>query len=384
MFRDLYRNKAVFLTGHTGFKGAWLSLWLAELGARVHGYSLEPPTEPNLFNEADVQSRLASHRIADVRDAAALAAAVRETQPQIVFHLAAQSLVRRSYREPRATYETNVLGTVNLLEAIRATQGVRVCQVITSDKCYENREWVYPYREVEPMGGADPYSSSKGCAELVVAAYRRSYFDPAHLDSHGPSLSSARAGNVIGGGDWAEDRVIPDCIRAVSQGKVIGIRNPNAIRPWQHVLEPLSGYLHLAAAQYEDPAGFAGAWNFGPLETEHLTVRDLVEEVIRQWGGGEWQKEPAVSNEAARPTSLHEATSLRLDVTKAMSALHWRPVLSVSEAVGQTTQWYRAQALGRGSFDAQRTCVEQIHAYMARAKELGLPWTQSGQPGTEG
>src|SRR5689334_23649646 len=250
--RDFYNRKRILLTGHTGFKGSWLALILAELGAEVHGYALAPDTTPNLFTEATVASRLASHHVADIRDLDALSKVARDVQPEIVFHLAAQPIVLRSYREPRETYEINVMGTVNLLEAVRSAHSVRVCQVVTSDKCYENREWVYPYREVDPMGGADPYSNSKGCAELVVAAYRKSFFPPT---SHGgASLSSARAGNVIGGGDWAEARIIPDCIRALERNEPIPVREPDAVRPWQHVLEPLAGYLQLAAAQWEDSA----------------------------------------------------------------------------------------------------------------------------------
>jgi CDP-glucose 4,6-dehydratase len=374
MFKNFYRNKRVFVTGHTGFKGAWLSLWLAELGAHVYGYSLEPPTQPSLFEEADVGACLVTHQIADVLDFEMLAKAVHEAKPDIVFHLAAQALVRRSYREPRKTYETNVLGTVNILEAVRAVDSVRVCQIITSDKCYENREWIYPYRENEPMGGTDPYSSSKGCAELVVEAYRHSFFDPAKIDRHGVSLASARAGNVIGGGDWAEDRIIPDCIRALSRSETIPVRNPNAIRPWQHVLEPLSGYLQLAAAQWAEPCGFAQGWNFGPFTAGHLTVREVADEVIRNWGSGEWQ---SVGESSTDATPLHEATYLKLDITKATSLLRWRPSFTVQQAIAETVRWYRLRAMGAGHWDAQKECIEQILAYMARAVEQGLSWAKS-------
>jgi CDP-glucose 4,6-dehydratase len=378
MFDGFYRNKRIFVTGHTGFKGAWLSLWLAELGAQVHGYSLEPPTQPNLFEEADVRTRLASHRIADVRDAETLANAIHVVKPDLVFHLAAQALVRRSYREPRQTYETNVMGTVNLLDAARRADSVRVCQIVTSDKCYENREWVYPYRENEPMGGADPYSSSKGCAELVVSAYRRSFFDPARIERHGISLASARAGNVIGGGDWAEDRIIPDCIRALSRGEVIELRNPNAIRPWQYVLEPLSGYLQLAAAQYADPAPFAEAWNFGPSTADQLNVSEVAQEVIRHWGSGQWRIIPSnAEHVASQAGSSHEANYLKLDTTKAASLLKWHSVLTVREAIAQTVWWYRQQAPGLGESDVAEMCAKQIRMYAERAAEQGLAWASS-------
>jgi CDP-glucose 4,6-dehydratase len=378
-FGDFFRDRSVFVTGHTGFKGTWLSLSLAELGARVHGYSLAPPTQPNLFDETNLRSRLASHVVGDVRDVAALAQALRAAKPEIVVHLAAQVLVRRSYQEPRETYETNVMGTVNVLEGVRAADGVRVCLIVTSDKCYENHGWIYPYRENDSMGGADPYSSSKGCAELVANAYRRSFFDPEHMERHGVSLASARAGNVIGGGDWAEDRIVPDCIRALTNEQVILVRNPNAVRPWQHVVEPLAGYLQLAAAQYTEPASFGQGWNFGPLATMHMTVQELTEEVIRNWGHGRWRaaappESYAVSGRAA---SFREEAYLKLDITKAVTKLRWRPLMTASEAIGATVQWYRQRALHSGNFDAAGACLEQIQAYTMRAQEQGLPWAIS-------
>ncbi|CAN5835958.1 CDP-glucose 4,6-dehydratase [soil metagenome] len=378
IFGGAYRGRRVLVTGHTGFKGSWLSLWLARLGAEVHGYALQAPTEPALFNEADVEGCLASHCVGDVRDSAALAARIRAIEPEVVFHLAAQPLVRRSYSEPRETYDVNVMGTVNLLEAVRAAESVRVCQVVTSDKCYENREWVYAYRESDPMGGYDPYSSSKGCAELVTAAYRRSFFSQRLGDEAPVSLSTVRAGNVIGGGDWAEDRIIPDCIRALEIGKTIPVRNPDAVRPWQHVLEPLSGYLHLAASQSHKPVVFADAWNFGPDGAGNLPVRELVELLVTQWGSGaSWEDlSPAVSD-AARDR-LHEATFLKLDITKSQSLLGWRPVLSVPGAIQLTVEWYRTRGEQTRSSRVRDLCLQQIEDYVELAARSGQIWAGAG------
>ena len=365
-----YRGRRVFLTGHTGFKGSWMALWLTMLGAEVHGFALEPPTNPSLFEEARVRNHLASHTIGDVRDIENLARALTSARPEIVFHFAAQPLVRLSYREPRQTYDTNVMGTVNLLDAVRTVDSVRVCQVVTSDKCYENREWVYAYRENDPMGGFDPYSSSKGCVELVVAAWRRSFFNTSDLAKHGVSLSSVRAGNVIGGGDWAEDRIIPDCIRSLQKGESILVRNPHAIRPWQHVIEPLSGYLLLAARQWDEPTEFADAFNFGPTSSGNITVREIVERVLHGWGQGAWHSPPSKTATAARDP--HEANFLKLDITKATTLLGWRPAWTVEQAVEQTVGWYRRRAAG--SFDAAKYCGEQIESWTRvrgdRAKEL--------------
>lgn len=371
---EFYRGKRVFVTGHTGFKGSWLALWLAEMGADVHGYSLAPPTTPSLFEEGGIRSRLASHRIADVRDVETLTAAVRDARPDLVFHLAAQALVRESYRSPRETYETNVMGTVNLLEAVRAAMSVRVCVVVTSDKCYENREWVHPYRESDRMGGADPYSNSKGCAELVVAAYRRSFFPPERIDRHRLSLSTARAGNVIGGGDWATDRIVPDCIRALGEGRPIPVRNPRAVRPWQHVLEPLSGYLLLAARQWRDPAALSDAWNFGPTPFGNWTVRGVVEKVLDAWGSGSWEDLSAGTGPDGGSTgTLHEAHVLKLDITKSATLLGWHPAYDVPESVAQTVEWYRLRARDKDRFDASARCVEQIHRYPAPRTDFAAP-----------
>jgi len=372
-FAGVFAGKKVLVTGHTGFKGSWLSLWLAELGAEVHGYALAPDTEPNLFETAKVESSLTSHRIADIRDYAALKAALTEIRPDIVLHLAAQPLVRLSYREPRETYETNVMGTVNLLDAIRSVDSVRVCQIITSDKCYENHEWVYAYRENDAMGGFDPYSNSKGCAELVVSSYRQSFFHPDRIGEHGVSVASSRAGNVVGGGDWAEDRIIPDCIRALSAGNAIEIRNPFAIRPWQHVLEPLSGYLWLAAMQWLYPGRFEGGWNFGPTGAGNVDVRHIVEMAIESWGSGSWHA-PQVKHD-----QLHEANYLKLDITKANSLLSWRPAGSVPEAIAESVGWYRAFHDGAG--DMHAFTLKQIEAYVEKAKKSAVAWAVSkGEP----
>jgi len=361
--RDFYCGKRVFLTGHTGFKGTWLALWLTEMGASVHGYSLEPPTNPSLFVEGGLSSLLAGNVSGDIRDYAKLSGAMSAASPDIVFHLAAQALVRLSYRDPRLTYETNVMGTVNVLEAVRHTPSVRVCQVVTSDKCYENHEWIYPYRENDGMGGADPYSNSKGCAELVVSAYRRSFFPPAEVASHKVSISSARAGNVIGGGDWAQDRIVPDCVRALERGGSIPVRNPGAIRPWQHVLEPLSGYLLLASRQWDEPAILADAFNFGPNMIDNVSVRELVTMVVGAWGSGAWHSTAASGQKAQ---AAHEANYLKLDATKACAMLNWRPQYSVAEAVARTMEWYRHRSETGASFSARDACLKQIRQYAQR------------------
>jgi CDP-glucose 4,6-dehydratase len=354
---NVFHGRSVFLTGHTGFKGSWLALWLHKLGAKVHGYSLAP-AKPSLFEEANVAETLASHTIADVRDFAAVHAAVKRARPEMVLHLAAQPLVKASYREPRETFETNLMGTVNVLEAVRQTGGVHVCQIVTSDKCYENREWVYAYRENDPMGGHDPYSASKGCAELAVAAYRRSFFALEKLADHGVSLASARAGNVIGGGDWAEDRIIPDCIRALHKGESIVVRHPRAVRPWQHVLEPLSGYLTLAARQLQEGAEFADAFNFGPTAAANVTVKEIVQRVITGWGGGEWHTPEIRGAQAAH----HEAGFLKLDMTKTSNLIRWKPAYSVETAVAETVRWYKERAAHKDFF-ARELCFAQIAAY---------------------
>lgn len=326
MFEEFYSGKKVLVTGHTGFKGSWLTLWLTMMGAKVLGYALEPNTDPSLFNVLNLHKDI-DHVISDIRDFEKLREVITEFKPEIVFHLAAQPLVRLSYREPRLTYETNMMGTVNLLEAIRQTKSVRAVVNVTSDKCYENKEWVWGYREIDPMGGYDPYSSSKGCSELITAAYRNSYFKNTET-----AIASARAGNVIGGGDWAEDRLIPDIVRSLSQGKQIIIRNPKATRPWQHVLEPLSGYLLLGKLLYEKGQKFAEAWNFGPSDSSVMTVEEIVKKSIEIWGSGSY-----VVDSSEQP---HEANLLKLDVSKAEWKLGWHSKIDTKEAIMSTIDWY--------------------------------------------
>lgn len=351
MNREFWRGKRVFLTGHTGFKGGWLALWLADMGTEVHGYALTPPTEPNFFSVANLKASLASSTIADIREADTLTQAMRAARPDIVFHLAAQPLVRHSYVAPVETYAVNVMGTVNLFEAVRQTPGVKAVVNVTTDKCYENREWVWPYRENEALGGFDPYSSSKACSELVTAAYRRSFLEPA-----GVHLSSARAGNVIGGGDWAADRLVPDFLRALDAGRTLVIRSPLATRHWQHVLEPLSGYLVLAEKLVTEGRGFAEAWNFGPEEIDARPVQWIVESLCRQVPGAAWKCD-------ASPQP-HEANTLKLDSSKAKARLGWRPRWNLHTALGMTLAWH--QAWKEGS-DMAAVSVRQIQEYRMAA-----------------
>ena len=334
-----WAGKRVFITGHTGFKGSWLALWLQALGAEVLGYSLAPPTEPNMFDTAAVGQGMRTI-LGDVRDQEKLAAAMAEFRPEVVFHLAAQSLVRLSYGDPVGTYATNVMGTVHLLEAIRAAGSVRAAVIVTSDKCYENNEWTWGYRESDPMGGHDPYSNSKGCTELVTSAYRRSFFTPAAEEGQSAALASARAGNVIGGGDWAIDRLVPDFIRAMSKGELIQIRNPGAQRPWQHVLEPLSGYLLLAERLMgRDGRKFASGWNFGPRDDDAVPVATLVRKLAALWGEGAAY---------AVDTGLqpHEASFLKLDCSRARAMLGWQPHLDIDSALAWTVDWHKAIQAG--------------------------------------
>jgi CDP-glucose 4,6-dehydratase len=339
MDSGFWRGRRVLITGHTGFKGGWLSLWLQSLGAEVSGYALPPPTSPSLFEIASVGRDMAASHLADIRDPERLKAVLLASCPEVVFHLAAQPLVRQSYAEPVETYMTNVMGTVHLLEAIRATPGVRAVVNVTTDKCYDNREWVWGYRESDPLGGQDPYSSSKGCAELVSAAYRNSFFAAQEHAQHGVALATARAGNVIGGGDWAGDRLVPDMIRAFSRAEAVIIRSPHAIRPWQHVLEPLWGYLTLAEKLWEQGPAFAESWNFGPNDEDARPVQWIVQRLVEQWGdGATWRLD-----ERPQP---HEATHLKLDCSKARARLEWQPRWELGLALERVVAWYRACARG--------------------------------------
>jgi CDP-glucose 4,6-dehydratase len=372
MFAGVFRKKTVWLSGHTGFKGAWLAQWLLELGADVHGFALEPPTEPALFNQLGLARHL-RHQIADLRDAMAVKQSIRTAQPDFVFHLAAQPLVRLSYEQPLETYATNVMGTAHVLEALRGLKKPCAAVLITTDKCYENREWLYGYREEDPLGGYDPYSSSKAAAEIAIAAWRRSFFK-----KHPVKIASARAGNVIGGGDWSPDRIVPDCIRALQKKQPIAVRNPNATRPWQHVLEPLSGYLWLAACLAQPPAApkqskdgstndspLASAFNFGPTHEANRTVGELVTEVLKHWPG-RWE-------DKSDPQAVHEAGLLQLSTDKAQALLGWQPIWSFPAMVERTVAWYRETAADPRS--ARALATHQIEQYQADASRAGLSWT---------
>jgi CDP-glucose 4,6-dehydratase len=347
-----WQGKRVFLTGHTGFKGSWLSLWLQSLGADVSGFSLAPPSQPCLFEAARVDAGMRS-TIGDIRDTGALRAALQAAQPEIVIHMAAQALVRYSYTHPVETYATNVMGLVNLFEAVRSTPGIKAVLNVTSDKCYENQEWPWGYRENEPLGGYDPYSNSKACAELVTGAYRNSFFNPAQHGVHGVALGSGRAGNVIGGGDWAEDRLVPDMVRAIAAGQPVRIRSPHAIRPWQHVLEPLSGYLALAERLATDGPAFAQAFNFGPHDTDARPVQWIVERLCAQWGeGAAWALDAA--------PQPHEATYLKLDCSKARTRLDWQPRWPLARTLDEIVAWHKAHARGD---DMRSVTLAQIATY---------------------
>jgi CDP-glucose 4,6-dehydratase len=352
----IWRGKRVFLTGHTGFKGGWLALWLASKGAVVRGYSLDPCTTPNLFETARIGSMVEDVR-GDIRDAGRLDRALSEFAPEVVFHLAAQPLVRFSYQDPIGTFETNVIGTARVLDAVRRTPSVRAVVSVTTDKCYENKEWVWGYRETDPLGGYDPYSSSKACAEIVSAAFRQSYFPVEHLGEHKCAVATARAGNVIGGGDWSTDRLIPDLVRGFAEGRPALIRRPGAIRPWQHVLEPLDGYLRLAERLLTGDPRFATAFNFGPGDDDAQPVSWIVERMVGCWGeGASWVLD-------ADP-GVHEAGYLKLDASRARTELQWQPRLRLGTALDWLVEWYKAHAAG---WDMQKLTLAQI----ARFEQLG-------------
>jgi CDP-glucose 4,6-dehydratase len=353
-FGNAYRHRPVLVTGHTGFKGSWLALWLTELGAAVSGVALAPPTKPSHWEMLGL--KLSDHR-ADIRDFPTLKHIMDMVRPEIVFHLAAQPLVRRSYEEPLETWTSNVAGTANVLEACRQTESVRAIVVVTSDKCYENREWVWGYREVDRLGGHDPYSASKAATELVADSYRKSYFS----SDHAALLATARAGNVIGGGDWSEDRLIPDVVRAIATDRPVDIRSPGATRPWQHVLESLSGYLVVGQRLLEGHRDYAEAWNFGPDQNGNRTVTEVLERMRTHW--------PAVTWQVAEQRKLHEAMLLQLDCTKAHLRLGWRPVWSFERSVSATAEWYRQNLEGRTVVSRQ-----QLQEYVTDAQTLGMIW----------
>lgn len=353
---SFWRGRRVFLTGHTGFKGAWLCLWLADMGATVTGYALQPPTQTNLFETAGISSRIHSI-LGDVRDAEHLLASMRQARPEIVLHMAAQALVREAYHSPIATYAVNVMGTVNLLEAVRLCDSVRAVVNVTTDKCYENQEWIWPYRETDSLGGSDPYSSSKACSELVSAAYRSSFFPKRMYETHGVALATVRAGNVIGGGDWAAERLVPDCLRALLAHDPITLRNPGAIRPWQYVLDPLRGYLALAEKLVQVGPEFGEAWNFGPPESGCCSVETLVRELCRIWGS-------AVQVDVKEDRRWSEAELLRLDASKARLHLDWKPVYTLEDSLEKIVTWTKAWQSGA---NMASMCMTQLCEYKKAA-----------------
>jgi CDP-glucose 4,6-dehydratase len=348
-----YQGKTVLITGHTGFKGGWLTLWLESLGAKIVGYSLEPPTDPSFFQETGLKNFITDNQ-GDISNKNDVFGVVEKFHPDFIFHLAAQPLVRTSYKTPWKTFNTNVMGTVNILEAIRLSQYPITCVCITSDKCYENREWVYAYRENDSLGGYDPYSASKGAAEIAIASYRNSFFNSEKRDPI-CAVSSARAGNIIGGGDWAMDRIVPDCIRSLAKGETIKIRNPNAIRPWQFVLDPLFGYLLLALKTKENPRIYADAWNFGPNYSNNISVQKLTEMIIHEWGFGNWEVTSPDED------TLHEANYLKLDIAKSVTKLEWKPVYTIDEAIQKTTGWYMEYYTGKK--EMRKYSLEQIKEF---------------------
>ena len=354
-----YKGKNVFITGHTGFKGSWLSLWLSKMGANVFGYSLFPDTTPNNYTVSSVTDLLSEETIADIRDKKSLKKAIKEANPDFVFHLAAQPLVRKSYSCPVETFETNVIGSLNVLEGLRELGQPCSVVMVTSDKCYENNGQIWGYRENDPLGGYDPYSASKAAAEIAVASYRRSFFPMDSLDKHGVQIATVRAGNVIGGGDWAEDRIIPDAVRALSSGKTIQVRNPNAVRPWQHVLEPLFGYLMLGAKMSEEKnPEFCSAWNFGPRCDEECPVSDLMDLFCKEWGSGNWKQ-------VSLTYAPHEASVLRLSIDKAVYKLHWTPRWDLHETIKRTAAWYK-KYYNEDEGSMRDACFADIDAYQGR------------------
>lgn len=352
IFDSFFKGKKVIITGHTGFKGSWLAIWLHELGAEVIGVALDPSTEKDNYVLSGIRNKITDLR-GDIRDGQFLKDVFFKYQPEIVFHLAAQPLVRLSYEIPVETYEVNVIGTINVLEAIRTSESVKVGVMVTTDKCYENKEQIWGYRENEPMGGYDPYSSSKGAAEIAISSWRRSFFNPEQYEKHGKSIASVRAGNVIGGGDWALDRIIPDCIKALEKEKAIEIRNPKAIRPWQHVLEPLSGYMLLAQQMWNNPTSYCEGWNFGPKAESIATVWDIATKLVLNYGSGELKD---LSNHA----TPHEANLLMLDISKAKFRLGWEPRMNIDQTITLTIDWFKRYTYE----DSYSICLDHIKRFI--------------------
>ncbi len=360
IINNIYKGKTVLITGHTGFKGSWLSIWLKQLGANVIGYSHDPYTENDNFNACKLSDKLIDIR-GDIRDSENLQLVFKKYKPEFVFHLAAQPIVRKSYENPKETYETNVMGTLNVLEAIRNCEATKVGIMVTTDKCYENKEQLIGYKETDPMGGYDPYSSSKGCAELLIASYRNSFFSINDYSKHGKVIASVRAGNVIGGGDWSSDRIIPDCIRAIENSSKIKLRNPHAVRPWQFVLEPLSGYIKLASKLYFEAEKYSGAWNFGPNMSLNAEVKDIVNMLIKCYDKGQWIDD----SDEDQP---HEANFLMLDCTKAKEKLNWEQALNLQQTIDMTVSWYKNyQKISMYEF-----CLDQINEYTKKQKAMAL------------
>ncbi|MBP1615657.1 MAG: CDP-glucose 4,6-dehydratase [Bacteroidetes bacterium] len=355
IFSNFYKGKKVLITGHTGFKGSWLTIWLHALGAEVVGVSLDPLSHRDNFVLSNIGNKIEADLRGDIRDGNLMKEVLKKYQPEIVFHLAAQPLVRLSYDIPVETYETNVMGTINILEAIRIAESVKVGIMITTDKCYENKEQIWGYRENEPMGGYDPYSSSKGAVEIAIASWRSSFFNPAEYKKHGKSIASVRAGNVIGGGDWALDRIIPDCMRALEDGRPLDIRSPKAIRPWQHVLEPLSGYMFLAQKMWNEPTKYCEGWNFGPNVESISSVWEVATKVIENYGSGELR-------DLSDSNALHEAKLLMLDISKAKFQLSWEPRMNINQTVELTVDWYKRYR----KENAYEVCVEHIKRYLLK------------------
>lgn len=352
MYNNIYRNKKVFITGHTGFKGSWLSIWLQTLGAKVCGYSLKPNTNPSMYRELDIENKIEKSIIGNILDYEKLEDSINDFQPEIIFHLAAQPIVRLSYKEPKLTYETNVIGTLNVLEVARKCKSVKAFVNVTTDKCYENKEIARGYKEDEPMGGYDMYSSSKGCVEIMSSSYRRSFLQ----EEDSMSMATARAGNVIGGGDWAEDRLIPDCIRYINQNKAIEIRNPIAVRPWQHVLEPLSGYLLLGQKLLETGKDYAEGFNFGPNEESVLKVSEVAQKIIDNYNKGEVI--------VHKKDNLHEANLLMLNIEKSKTVLNWTPTYTANEAIKETVEWYKH--FYAKDTDMYQYTIQQIKNYSSK------------------